>query len=386
MSHPYPALIADAFFRIFREQPAMVVRAPGRINLIGEHTDYNEGFVLPAAIDRAIWLAVSPRFDRKIHLHALDVEAEFQSELSSLQKSSLVWPDYLLGCFAELLKDGHSLFGVNVAFGGNIPIGAGLSSSAALESGLLFALNELFMLGLDRPALARLAQRAENQFVGMQCGIMDMFASLMGQEACALKLDCRDLSYETIPLRDENAAILLCDTGVRHQLADSAYNTRRAECEEGVRTLRRYYPEIRSLRDVSLEMLETEKKQLRELVYRRCKFVIEENQRVESASLLLQTNGLQGVGSLLYASHEGLRRAYEVSCPELDFLVDHTPDSLSFYGARMMGGGFGGCTLNVLKKESVQDFSAYLSRKYRDKFNRELRCWEVKVAHGVSKY
>jgi galactokinase len=381
----YPASVSEQFYRIYGVQPQIVVRAPGRINLIGEHTDYNEGFVLPAAIDRAIWLAVSPRDDRQIQFHALDLDDAYLGDLSSLQKSPQIWPDYLLGCISECLKDGHEITGVNVVFGGDIPHGAGLSSSAALESGMLFALNEIFGLQLERQALALLAQRAENCFVGAQCGIMDMFASLMGREGCALKLDCRSLVMTPVSLHHADTALLLCDTGVKHQLASTAYNTRRAECEEGVRFLRPLFPEISSLRDVDLAMLEAGKKQLREVVYRRCKFVIEENSRVEKACKLLETNGLSSIGSLLYASHLGLRNQYEVSCPELDFLVDHTPDSLSFFGARMMGGGFGGCTLNVLKQESVPGFTNYLSKKYREKFGRELRCWGVKISNGVER-
>lgn len=375
--------IIHSFRRKFGEAPAIIVRAPGRINLIGEHTDYNEGFVLPAAIDRAVWFAVSPRDDQKIHFQALDLGEEFNGDLKALQKSSLGWPNYLLGCFSELLRDGHKVGGVNVVFGGDIPSGAGLSSSAALESGMLYALNELYQLGLSRPSLARLAQRAENNFVGMKCGIMDMFASLLGREGNALKLDCRNLQHEYIPLHVQDTAILLCDSGVKHQLVDSEYNTRRQECEEGVRYLRSVYPAVNSLRDVDLDLLKSEKNQLRAKVFQRCKFVVEENWRVESACKALKENGLPAIGSLLYASHEGLKNEYQVSCPELDFLVDQTPDILSFYGARMVGGGFGGCTINLLKKDSVLGFQTYIARKYREKWGRELRIWEVKITDGV---
>ncbi|MFN0036807.1 MAG: galactokinase [Saprospiraceae bacterium] len=379
----YPESVAQAFRRTFGEPPAIVVRAPGRINLIGEHTDYNEGFVLPAAIDRALWFAVSPRDDQNLHFHALDLGEEFQGEIKNLQKSLLGWPNYLLGCFSELLHDGHQVGGANVIFGGNIPIGAGLSSSAAMESGMLFALNEIYQLGLTRPALARLAQRAENNFVGMRCGIMDMFASLMGREGCALKLDCRSLQHEYIPLQAGDTAILLCDTGVKHELANSEYNTRRQECEEGVRHLQRVFPAVRSLRDVDLEMLFSEKSRLRKPVFLRCKYVVEENGRVETACETLKKNGLPAIGPLLCASHEGLKTAYEVSCPELDFLVDNTPNSLSFFGARMVGGGFGGCTINLLHKDAVTGFQTFVSKKYREKWGRELRSWEVKITDGV---
>ncbi len=379
----YPESVIQVYREKFGEAPSIVVRAPGRINLIGEHTDYNEGFVLPAAIDRAIWLAVSPRTDQNLDFHALDLGETFQGTLKSLQKSSLGWPNYLLGCFSELLRDGHPIDGANVVFGGDIPIGAGLSSSAALECGILFALNECYQLGLSRLELARLAQRAENNFVGMNCGIMDMFASLMGREGKALKLDCRTLEHEYIPIQAKNAIILLCDTGVKHKLVDSEYNTRRQECEEGVRHLRSVFPTVRSLRDVTLEMLFSEKAKLRAIVFQRCKYVVEENARVESACKILKETGLPGIGSLLYASHEGLKNEYQVSCPELDFLIDQTPDSLRFFGARMVGGGFGGCTINVLEKDTVAGFQTFISNKYREKWGRELRMWQVRITDGV---
>jgi galactokinase len=375
--------VIQAFRDKFGKDPALVVRAPGRINLIGEHTDYNEGFVLPAAIDRAVWFAISPRSDHQLVFHALDLEEEYRGTLHEIARSSLGWPNYLLGCFTVLQAGGYPLSGVNLVFGGDIPLGAGLSSSAAIECGILFALNELNQLGLSRPELARLAQKAENNFVGMNCGIMDMFASLMGKAGSAIKLDCRTLEYEYIPILADNTSILLCDTGVKHQLVDSEYNNRRQECEEGVRHLQTVYPEIKSLRDISPEMLNSEKKQLRELVFQRCKYVIEENERVLSACKILKETGLTGLGTLLYASHAGLRNDYQVSCPELDFLIDQSPADNTFFGARMVGGGFGGCTLNVLKKDSVSDFKAFISKAYLKKWGRELRMWEVKITDGV---
>ncbi len=304
----YPESVVQSFRQIFGENPALVVRAPGRINLIGEHTDYNDGFVLPAAIDKAIWFAVSPRADENLHFQALDFQDAFFGDIKNLQKSEKQWPNYLLGTFSELQKDGLLPGGVNVVFGGDIPTGAGLSSSAAVESGMLFALNELFKFGLSRPALARLAQRAENNFVGMNCGIMDMYASLMGRKNHALLLDCRNLETEYFPVNLPDYTFLLCDSGVKHQLVDSEYNTRRNECEEGVEMLKKSFPEqeIRSLRDVDLEMIFSEKNRLRKVVFQRCKFVIEENERVLSACKALKNNDLNEFGKLLYQSHEGL--------------------------------------------------------------------------------
>ncbi|GAB4492184.1 MAG: galactokinase [Saprospiraceae bacterium] len=381
----YPASIVQSFRQIFGENPALVVRAPARINLIGEHTDYNEGFVLPAAIDKAIWFAVSPRADESLHFQAFDFQDAFFGEIKNLQKSEKHWPNYLLGTFSELQKSGLQPGGVNVVFGGDIPAGAGLSSSAALESGMLFALNELFGFGLSRPALARFAQRAENNFVGMNCGIMDMYASLMGRKNQALLLDCRSLETEFFPVNLPDYTFLLCDSGVKHQLVDSEYNTRRHECEEGVEMLKKSFPkkEIRSLRDVDLEMIFSEKNHLREEVFRRCKFVVEENERVLSACKTLKNNDLNAFGKLLYQSHEGLQHAYEVTCPETDFLVEQTFSDPAVLGARQMGGGFGGCTLNLLRRDAVSDFQEKMQSVYQEKWSRNLKFYPVEITNGV---
>lgn len=379
----FPESVISAFRNNFGANPALVVRAPGRINLIGEHTDYNEGFVLPAAINRAVWFAASPRADDALHFQALDFQDEFIGEIKDIKTSGKGWPDYLLGAFSELLKDGHRPGGINVVFGGDIPIGAGLSGSAAVESGILFALNELFGFGLSRPALARLAQRAENNFVGMNCGIMDMFASLMGRKNHAVKLDCRNLSAEYIPVNLPGHTFILCDSGVKHRLVDSAYNTRRRECEEGVRQLQTVFPDIQSLRDVTPDMIISEKKRLRDVVLRRCKFVIEENDRVITTCNALKNNDLNLFGGLLYQSHEGLRYAYEATCPETDFLVDETRSDDSAPGARQMGGGFGGCTLNLIRRDAVISFQKKMQAAYRKKWERDLRFYSAEITDGV---
>lgn len=379
----YPNRILSAYQQKWGENPEILVRAPGRINLIGEHTDYNDGWVLPAAIDRAIWMAVGRRTDQVLDFQAFDLNQSYVGSLKNIQKALQGWPNYLLGCCSELLSDGHALGGINVVFGGDIPLGAGLSSSAALECGLLFALNELFKLPYTRPQLARLAQGAENHFVGMNCGLMDMFASLMGQANQAILLDCRTGSHQYIPLQQADTALLLCDTGMKHQLVDSEYNTRRNECEKGVQILQKAYPSIRHLRDVTKSMLEQERSHLPNPIFQRCQYVIEENERVLQAAQWLQTQGLVAIGPLLFASHQGLQADYQVSCPELDFLVDNMPKTADFYGARMVGGGFGGCTLHILKKEVVADFQAFISQKYQQKWNRSLRTWTVQVTDGV---
>ncbi|MEO6039422.1 MAG: galactokinase [Saprospiraceae bacterium] len=379
----YPDNIIRTYRERFGEAPALVLRAPGRINLIGEHTDYNEGFVLPAAIDRAIWMAVSPRSDATIILLADDFQDEYQGTLDQLQKSGKGWPDYLLGTFSELMKAGKKVGGVNVVYGGDIPLGAGLSSSAAVESGMLFALNELFQLGLSRPELARLAQRSENMFVGMQCGIMDMFASLMGRAGHALQLDCRSLEYRYYPVDFPDHTFFLCNSGVKHQLVDSEYNTRRQQCEEGVRLLQAVFPEIHSLRDVRPDMLQAERNQLPALVYKRCHYIVEENARVLAASQALEKGELEAFGELLYQAHRGAQTEFEISCPEVDFLVDLTRDRPEVLGSRMMGGGFGGCTINLVERSRVAEFHGFATRRYREAFGRDLPGWEVALTDGV---
>ncbi len=379
----YPENIVKTFHRLHGEAPALVVRAPGRINLIGEHTDYNEGFVLPAAIDRAIWLSVSPRTDDQIKLYSEDYQAEHEAQVGRLEKSGKGWPDYLLGTFSELAKDGKKVHGVNVVFGGDIPLGAGLSSSAAVESGMLFALNELYQLGLSRPEIARLAQRSENLFVGMQCGIMDMFASLMGKADHALQLDCRSLEYKYFPVNFPDYVFFLCNSGVKHELVNSEYNTRRQQCEEGVRLLQPYYPNIHSLRDVTLDMLDRERARFPEVVYKRCHYVVEENARVLAASEALTNGALETFGDLLYQAHKGAQTEFEISCLEVDFLVDLTRDRPDVLGSRMMGGGFGGCTINLVEREKVADFHAYATRKYQEAFGLDLPGWVVGLTDGV---
>lgn len=377
--------IIAAFRKKYGAEPALLLRAPGRINLIGEHTDYNEGFVLPAAIDKAVWFAVSARRDDLLYFQANDLHDAYSGQIGHINKTEKRWPDYLLGTISELLKDGFLPRGINVVFGGNIPTGAGLSSSAAVESGMLFALNDLFGFGISRPDLARIAQRAENNFVGMNCGIMDMFASLMGRAHHALKLDCRSLDVEYFPLNLPDHTFVLCDSGVKHQLVESEYNARRRECETGVAILKTVFPNIRSLRDVDKEMLLSEKKRLPEVVFKRCLFVVEENTRVLSACNALKNNDLRRFGELLYQSHDGLQHGYEVTCPETDFLVEHTFSDPDILGARQMGGGFGGCTLNLVRREVVAGFQEKMKKLYKDKLNRMLVCYSVEITDGVGK-
>ena len=350
-----PAGISPQFFvpvlAGFRQEfgePAVVVRSPGRVNLIGEHTDYNHGFVLPAAVDRGIALAVKARSDHRYVLHALDLDRRLEGSLSELAPHPERWPNYLLGVLDQLQKAGHSLGGFELVYGGDLPMGAGMSSSAALECGLAFAMNELFGLGLDRLTMAKLSQTAEHNFVGVKCGIMDQMASLMSRQDHVMMLDCQDLTCRFVPFRG-SVKIFLCDTQVERALADSGYNQRRSQCEAGVALLQKYAPAIRSLRDVSLKLLDAHRGELDAVVYRRCRYVIEENLRVVAACAALEGNDLPAFGRLMNASHQGLSKHYEVSCRELDVLAEAAAALPGVLGARMMGAGFGGCTINLVQ-------------------------------------
>ena len=382
----YPQKIIDAFQSVFGKNPTLSVRAPGRINLIGEHTDYNDGFVLPAAIDKAIYFAISPRTDRICKLYAADLNDSYEFSLDTIQKSSKSWANYLIGITSELMKAGYVIRnGFEVAFGGDVPNGAGLSSSAAVESGMGFALSELFGLKVPRLELALTAQRAEHHFAGVQCGIMDMFASIHGKAHSVIRLDCRDLSYEYFPFDFVDYQLVLCNSGVKHTLADSAYNTRRQECEAGVAILKQFYPNIHSLRDVSLAQVEAHSTDFSENVYRRCRYVTGEIERVVAACEDLKRDDLEAFGKKMYETHEGLSKDYEVSCVELDFLVEQTLDKEEVLGARLMGGGFGGCTLNIVKTEKVADFIQQMTVSYQHQFNRNLVCHVVEITEGVEK-
>jgi galactokinase len=327
-----------------------------------------------AAVDRR-W-----RLNDAIHLYAWNIKSFYQTTVQQLTKSDkIVWPNYLLGTFDELMKAGYVPGGVDVVFGGDIPNGAGLSSSAALESGMLFALNTLFKFNLPLPKLAWLAQQAENNFVGMKCGIMDMFASLMGKKGHVF----RDLKYEYFPVNFAEHSLLLCDSGVKHALVDSAYNTRRQECEAGVAILQKIWPEVQSLRDVTPEMLKKAQKKLPPVVYQRCMYVVEEIERVLKASDALQNGQVSELGHLLYQTHEGLRNAYQVSCDEIDFLVEEASKVPAIVGSRMMGGGFGGCTINVIRNDAIAAFQDEISAKYLATYNHNLQCYPVELTDGV---
>ncbi|HLI93539.1 MAG TPA: galactokinase [Puia sp.] len=383
------SLVREKYLAAFGGNPVLV-RSPGRVNLIGEHTDYNHGFVLPAAIDKAIYMAAGRREDREIHLMALDLQKMYRGSLDKLEASSQHWPDYLLGVVQQLLQAdqvrdaGRPIGGFNIVFTGDIPLGAGMSSSAALECATAFALNELFGLDLDRMTMVRLAQKAENQFVGVKCGIMDQFASMFGRRDHVIRLDCDSLAYTYFPLNLNDIRIVLLDTHVHHSLASSEYNTRRRQCEAGVKLVRACHPEVASLRDVTLDMLDEYVAPIDELVYRRCRFIIRENNRLLAGTEDLQKGDLESFGLKMFETHDGLSRDYEVSCKELDFLVAGVRNDPAVLGARMMGGGFGGCTINLVKKGAIDNLIARIGPVYRKAMNKELTAYIARIEDGTS--
>ncbi len=352
-----------AIFKQHFSTPEVFVQSPGRINVLGEHTDYNDGFVLPAAITQAATFAASLNQSSEYRFVSLDMNETFSTD--TIAPTQTRWVNYLLGVLDQLQKQGVAVPGFDLVFGGNIPIGAGVSSSAAIECGLLVTLNHLLQLGLDRKQMALMAQAAEHQYAGVKCGIMDQFAVLHGQKDHAIRLDCRTLDFETIPLKLGDYRLVLADTGVKHSHASSAYNLRREECEACVAALNTLTP-IQALRDASAEQLKAVQSTLKSEAYLRGQYVIAENARVLAACDALKHNQLDALGELMWATHDGLQTQFEVSCPEADRLVELARHQEGVLGARMMGGGFGGFTLNLIHQSAIEDFTQRLKHEYYD--------------------
>ncbi len=374
--------VNDTFRIRFSTEPIMVL-APGRINLIGEHTDYNEGFVMPAAVDKYLVFAVAPNQTDCFNFFSINYNTSVSFTVSDIQAGG-EWYHYLMGVIDAIQKRGFTLSGVDCVFGGDIPGGAGMSSSAALCSGFGFALNEIYNLKLTRLELARIGQYAEHYFAGVMCGIMDQYASLFGKEESAFLLDCRSLEHEYLPFHFPDIEILLIDTKVKHSLVTSAYNDRRAACEEGVSLLQKSRTEIKSLRDVGLHELDSIKSAVREEVYIKCRFVVNEIERTQQAAAMLKANNLKGFGQLMFDTHWGLSKEYDVSCVESDMLVNvalEFPDVV--LGARQMGGGFGGCTINLVKKDAIERYSQKVREKYVATFKKEPDFYSTKLVRGV---
>lgn len=359
--------------------------APGRINLIGEHTDYNNGFVLPAAIKQRITFSITPNQSENAgSITACDLGETISFDLKQLAPIPDSWSNYVLGLCDEIIKSGGKLSGFDCSFGGDIPIGAGLSSSAALLCSAAIALNQCFTLNKSKEEWMYLTQKAEHHFVGTKCGLMDMFASLHGKENHLMLFDCQDITFQYVPFDLKNYDLILLNTQVSHQLASSAYNTRRRECEEVVSVVKQRKTDVSTLRDVSTELLEACKINLTEITYRRAKYVIEENKRVLKAVQYLHNGDIHSLGELLYETHTGLKNEFEVSCQELDFLVSYTENLPEVAGARMMGGGFGGCTLNIVKKESAEQFLTNIKAAYFREYGVELPHYFVEPSVGAT--
>lgn len=365
-------------------EPELTVESPGRINLIGEHTDYNMGFVLPTAIEKKIIFELRRNGSRnKCQVFSKTFDTGFSLDLDTIEKSSVEWENYILGVLHEISKRTDKLQGFDCTLKSNLPSGSGLSSSAALECGLAFGLNELFDLGLSKMEIVKLSQTAEHTYVGTQCGIMDQFASVMSEEGHVLLLDCRSLGYQPIPISFNPYRLILLNTKVSHNLASSEYNTRKKECEAGVAEIKKSFPEVDSLRDVSADMLNRVNNRISDTVFNRCSFIIAENKRVHKMAKALIENNLELVGKILYEAHDGISRLYEVSCPESDFLVEFSKSNPEVLGARQTGGGFGGCTLNIVHEDAVDSFISAAEIAYKERFGIDLEAFEVKPSKGT---
>ena len=362
----------------------LVIDSPGRINIIGEHTDYNNGFVLPTAIAKKIRFKFTKTGEDKMcSIYSSNFDTGFSFNLDKIEPSKNQWENYLLGVIAEIQKVSDGIKGFDCVLDSTIPIGSGVSSSAALECGLAFGLNELFNLNLTKLELVKIGQMAEHNYVGTLCGIMDQFASVMSKEDHVILLDCQSLDFEYVPFQIAPYKIVLLNTNVSHNLASGEYNVRRSQCEQGVAVVKGKYSEVESLRDVSIEMLNSVKNEMDSLVYQRCLYVVEEIGRVKSAVLALKNDDLKQVGALMYETHDGLQNLYGVSCKELDFLVDFTRNYNAILGSRLLGGGFGGCTINIIHEDAVENFIKEVSQAYLKEFSIELTTYKVAPTEGT---
>ena len=378
-----PTELARAFAEMFGAQPR-IFRAPGRVNLIGEHTDYNEGFVMPAAINYSTFVAIAPRADRRISARSDHFSDTAELNLDNPMQSRQHWSDYPLGVAVKLEEAGHRLQGANLLIRGDVPIGSGLSSSAAIEVSTALALLDNAGLSIDRWELAKICQKAENEYVGIRSGLMDQFIACFGKKDAAVMLDCRSLESKPLPLPDE-VKLVACNTMVKHQLASSEYNARREQCEQGVHLLSKHLPNIKSLRDVSIEELERYGLELPDVVYRRCRHVVTENDRVVRAAAALRAGELTTFGELMAQSHQSLRDDYEVSCKELDLMVKFANEVAGCIGARMTGGGFGGATINLVTSESVEEFTAKVSKRYAGATSIQPEIYVCSAADGAGR-
>lgn len=373
--------IRAAFTQKFSTEPFLYF-SPGRINIIGEHIDYNDGFVMPAAIDKGVYYAVAPNNSNTLNFYSVDFNESLSIDIADI-KARTNWENYVLSVVNQFIKAGKNIKGFDCVLGGDIPRGSGMSSSAAVEGGMAFALNEIFECGFNRKELALLNQRAEHDYPNVKCGIMDQFANMNGKKDSVILLDCRSIEHQYFPLILDGYSLVLINTKVHHSLASSAYNKRRSQCEEGLMLMHANSP-VKSFRDIAKwEDLLSYEAMMGEEVYMRCLYVVQEIDRTQQAAKLLQEHDLKGLGKLMYATHEGLSKLYEVSCKELDFLVEQAKKNSAVIGARLMGGGFGGCTINIVATDAVASFISETLAAYKTQFGIDGEAYVVQTDDGV---
>ena len=377
------AKIAEKFKTLFGEEGDFFTSA-GRINLIGEHTDYNGGYVFPGAVDKGIMAEIKLNGTEKVHVFALDLDEYVEFGLKEEDAPAQSWARYVFGVCREIIKRGGKISGFNTVFAGDVPLGAGMSSSAALESTYAFALDHLFGLGIDKFELARIGQSTEHNYCGVKCGIMDQFASIFGRKGSLIRLDCKTMEYKYYPFHPDGYKLVLLDSVVKHELASSAYNKRRESCERAAEALRKNHPEVEFLRDAKMEWLGEVKDVISEEDYKRAEYVIEEVQRVLDVCDALERDDYETVGRKMYETHYGMSKLYEVSCEELDFLNDVAKEC-GVTGSRVMGGGFGGCTINLVKNELYDAFISKAKASFAEKFGHEPKVYDVVISDGARK-
>ena len=373
--------IKDKFNSLFGIE-FRIYTSPGRVNLIGEHTDYNGGFVFPGAIDKGIYAAINPNGTDKIRAFSIDYQAmsEFGMREEDAPKES--WARYIFGVVREMQKRGFEPKGFDAVFAGDVPLGAGMSSSAALESTFAFALNDIYNLGIDKFELARLGQSTEHNYCGVKCGIMDQFASIFGKKGHLMRLNCATMEFEYFLFDPKDYKVVLLDTVVKHELASSAYNKRRESCENACAHIAKHHPEVKYLSDATMAMLDEVKNEISNEDYMRAKYVIGEKQRVLDVCDALEKGDYETVGDRMYGTHYGMSKEYEVSCDELDFLNDIAKEC-GVTGSRVMGGGFGGCTINLVKEDLYDKFIATAKEKFNKKFGHEPKIYDVIISDGA---
>ena len=375
--------VRSRFIKHFDGLTGAVYTSPGRVNLIGEHTDYNGGFVFPGAVDKGIMAEIRPNGTDKVKAYSIDMKDYVEFGLNEEDAPRTSWARYIFGVCREMIKRGVEVKGFNTAFAGDVPLGAGMSSSAALESTYAFALNDLFGDNkIDKFELAKVGQATEHNYCGVKCGIMDQFASVFGKKGSLMRLDCRSMEYKYYPFNPQGYKLVLVDSVVKHELASSAYNKRRESCENVVAELKKTHPEVEFLRDVTPEMLAEVKNVVSEEDYMRAEYVIEEIQRVLDVCDALEQGDYETVGQKMYETHQGMSKLYEVSCDELDFLNDVAFDC-GVTGSRVMGGGFGGCTINLVKEELYSTFVSEVRKRYFEVFSKRCKIYDVVIGDGA---